>query len=78
MNSTRTLQQDMRLQHNWHFRDICRWLSSWSHFWQYFVVVVFNGHIIIVNSTQQQQQQQILLNIGNITNYITFPPANSL
>ena len=68
MNSTRTLQQDMRLQHNW-------WLSSWSHFWQYFVVVVFNGHIII---TQQQQQQQILLKIGNITNYITFPPANSL
>ena len=26
----------------------------------------------------QQQQQQILLKIGKITNYITFPPANSL
>ena len=24
---------------------------------------------------QQQQQQQMLLKIGNITNYITFPPA---
>ena len=23
---------------------------------------------------QQQQQQQILLKIGNVTNYITFPP----
>ena len=27
---------------------------------------------------QQQQQQQILLKIGKITNYIIFPPANSL
>ena len=36
--------------------------------------------LLLVNSTlqQQQQQQQILLKIGNITNYITFPPANSL
>ena len=31
-----------------------------------------------VTSLQQQQQQQILWKIGNITNYITFPPANSL
>ena len=38
--------------------------------------------LLLVNSTlqqqQQQQQQQILLKMGNITNYITFPPANSL
>ena len=26
---------------------------------------------------KQQQQQQILLKIGNITNYITFPPAKT-
>ena len=26
---------------------------------------------------QQQQQQQVLLKIGNITNYITFPPAKT-
>ena len=33
-------------------------------------------HMYIIQ--QQLLQQQILLKIGKITNYITFPPANSL
>ena len=41
---------------------------------------LLNRHICRIRCRvgQQQQQQQILLKIGNITNYITFPPANSL
>ena len=40
-----------------------------------FVHVIFK---IIIQNLQTKQTQQILLKIGNITNYITFPPANSL
>ena len=39
------------------------------------LILLFGKYHVII---QQQQQQQILLKIGKITNYITFPPANSL
>ena len=38
------------------------------------LILLFGKYHVII----QQQQQQILLKIGKITNYITFPPANSL
>ena len=37
------------------------------------LILLFGKYHVII-----QQQQQILLKIGKITNYITFPPANSL
>ena len=40
------------------------------------LILLFGKYHVIIQ--QQQQQQQILLKIGKITNYITFPPANSL
>ena len=33
---------------------------------------------LLEKKLEQQQQQQILLKFGNITNLITFPPANNL
>ena len=39
------------------------------------LILLFGKYHVII---QQQQQPQILLKIGKITNYITFPPANSL
>ena len=39
------------------------------------LILLFGKYHVII---QQQQQQQMLLKIGKITNYITFPPANSL
>ena len=40
------------------------------------LILLFGKYHVIIQ--QQQQQQQMLLKIGKITNYITFPPANSL
>ena len=40
------------------------------------LILLFGKYHVIIQ--QQQQQQQILLKIEKITNYITFPPANSL
>ena len=40
------------------------------------LILLFGKYHVIIQ--QQLLQQQILLKIGKITNYITFPPANSL
>ena len=42
------------------------------------ILILLFGKYHVIIQQQQQQQQQILLKIGKITNYITFPPANSL
>ena len=43
-------------------------------------IIEFSRELMSTNSsiTTTKQQQQILLKIGNITNYITFPSANIL